>query len=45
VNFGTRLWKVCIILVLLFLAAEVFLLRYWDKIVLMTRKSSTKTNL
>lgn len=31
-NFGTRLWKYCIIFALIFLAAEVLLLRYWDKL-------------
>lgn len=31
VNFGTRLWKVCIILALLFLAVEIVLLRYGNR--------------
>lgn len=31
-NFGTRLWKYCVIFALIFLAAEVLLLRYWDKL-------------
>lgn len=33
-NYGIRLWKLCIILALLFLAIEVLLLRYWDRLIL-----------
>jgi hypothetical protein len=29
INFGTQLWKLCIILALIFLAAEVLLVRYF----------------
>jgi hypothetical protein len=28
-NFGTQLWKLCIILALIFLAAEILLIRYF----------------
>lgn len=31
INYGTRLWKVCIILALLFLAAEIVLIRFYNK--------------
>lgn len=33
-NYGIRLWKLCIILALLFLAIEVVLLRFWDRLIL-----------
>lgn len=31
-NYGLRLWKLCLILTLLFLAAEILLLRFWDRL-------------
>jgi hypothetical protein len=32
VNQGTSLWKVCLILALLFFAAEILLIRFYNKI-------------